>query len=318
MSSELAGPWGICVLPGSELCVAERGASWRLPPRLRMLTCNGEARGELTLPAEFDDVQDVMCDGESLWVSDMSSHRVARLRLPDGKVLAVTSGRQGDDHDELKYPRAMAYVKGGESLAHADDLLFICDSGNSRVVAYAAATLTPLRQYGKPGREEIFREPGTPRGSVGDQVEDTLARLSRITREEELELPLGLTTHAGLLYVVDGYQHCLSVFRIADSYFVRRIGTRGQGGAEFQSPTGVVLVRGRLVVTEATRVQVQTPACSLIWVHHLRPLSLRVFYPRARAGARPQRCTTPGARASVRRQPCWRVRRRRQRLLLRD
>lgn len=154
MQGDLHGPWGICLLPSGDLCIAERTAAC-----LKVVSPNGEARGQVKLPpGEFDDLQDVLCDGKDLWVA--AEGRVVKLRL-DGTVLAATAGAAGDD--ELRYPAGM-------QLDVAAGLLFVCDSGNARVVAYdlrggasplRETTLTPLRQFGKPGREDI--SPGTPR-----------------------------------------------------------------------------------------------------------------------------------------------------------
>ena len=60
------------------------------------------------------------------------------------------------------------------------------------------------------------------------------------------------------LYMVGCLWSFISVFASSNGKFVRCIGQPGTGPGEFKSPFDALIVRGRLVVTEATRVQVLT------------------------------------------------------------
>lgn len=240
-------PWGITMLPSGALCVAERGG-----PRLQVIeaaafaSCGMDASLDdtccrsISLPAgAVDDVQDIYCDGAALWVADMGNHCVHRLSLPDGATLSAISG---EGEHELSYPRAIATERRERGAADAavgpnlpEQLLFICDSGNGRIMAYDTDTFAHVRSIGKRA------DPHSGEFVAGD-----------------LALPLGLCAHRGEVYVCDGHKHRISVFRASSGAFVRAIGEPGTGPGQMKSPFGVLVVRGMLVVTEATRVQVMT------------------------------------------------------------
>ena len=241
-------PWGITMLPTGALCIAERGG-----PRLQVVeavahaACTGLEGGmldethcrALALPPDaVDDVQDVYCDGTSLWVADMGNHCVHRLQLPGGGVLSTI---HGTGSDELAYPRAIATQRRAVSATAAvgpmlpENMLFVCDSGNGRVMAYDASSFAPVRAIGK----------------RCDPHSDSFV-------QGELSLPLGVCAHHGEIYVVDGHKHRVSVFTASSGAFARSIGEPGSGAGKLKSPFGALVVRGMLVVTEATRVQVFT------------------------------------------------------------
>ena len=241
-------PWGITFLPTGDLCIAERGG-----PRLQVISdafgfasCGMDARVNashckaISLPAgAVDDVQDIYCDGEALFVADMGNHCVHHLALPDGTALSAIRGEKAQ---EMSYPRAIATERrerGANEPAVGpqlpEQLLFICDSGNGRILAYDTATFAHVRSIGRQS------DPHT-----ADFVEG------------ELALPLGVCAHRGDIYVVDGHKHRISVFKASSGAFLRSIGGPGSKPGQLKSPFGALVVRGMLVVTEATRVQVMT------------------------------------------------------------
>lgn len=276
---EFDNPWGIAVLATGELCVAERGG-----PRVQavgvpsQLGVDSPLRArQIVLPDDVSDIQDVCVDGATVWVADMGAHRVLQLDSGTGEVV----GELSDPHDPLSYPRALALLVdaaddegngrpgkgdggggsgtdgggmpaggsvagdgvaagGGGAAAIGPKLptrqLYVCDSGNGRVMAYETRSRQPVRQ-------------------IGERVEEVATGIFVPGR---LEMPLGLCAHNGEIFVVDGYQHCISVFAAANGRFVRSIGTPGGATGELKSPFGAIIVRGMLVVSEATRVQVFT------------------------------------------------------------
>lgn len=258
------GPWGITLLPEGELCVVERGSQGR-PPVLRIVRSPAEATGDdldcyvLPLPpGDIDDLQGVcVCAGvktDELLVVDLSNHCVHRLEWPSGLPVLpaighATKARGCDDEEALHYPRAVAILEqqavdqreqralraaGCEPAGPAlpERLICVADAGNGRVQTFDAASLAHVRCIGRPAAE-----PG-----------------SGIIVNGELEQPLGLCAHFGELYVVDGYRHRVSVFGGASGRFVRSIG----GAGELTSPFACLVVRGMLVVSEATRLLLYT------------------------------------------------------------
>ena len=87
---------------------------------------------------------------------------------------------------------------------------------------------------------------GSPRGKPELSKETFQAKLEGDQTEYLRAGDLGFL-HNGELYVVDGYQHRVSVFHGASGRFLRAIG----GAGELTSPFGCLVVRGLLLVSEA-------------------------------------------------------------------
>ena len=105
-------------------------------------------------------------------------------------------------------------------------LLYIGDSGNSRIVVYDVETLTVVREFGEAGdAEDGTFVPGVLRLTLGMCVDDTHKEV----------------------YVVDGHTHRISVFSTSNGRFLRVIGRPGNGPGEFKSPFDALVVRGMLV-----------------------------------------------------------------------
>ena len=239
------GPWGLTLLPDRTLCVVERGSNGR-PPRLSIVANPTAANPDeefalrtIPLPPDVDDVQGAWCDGSTLFIADLGNNCVHRLLLPDGKPLAPSIGT-GDADGALYCPRALCVMRseganpGAPAFGPAlpDRLICVADAGNGRVMTYDSESLAPVRAIGKQAAE--------PGGSIWVAG--------------ELEQPLAVVAHAGELFVLDGYQHRCSVFCARSGRFARSIGGPGQ----LSSPFGVLVVRGMLLISEATRLQLFT------------------------------------------------------------
>ena len=235
-------PWGISRLSSGCLCIAER-AGPRLVHSLAPAHDHMDASAFNAVDLDstlFDDFQDILCDlDNTVWIAQMGSHRVHRVSLA-GETLATIGGIGSE---ELTYPRALAIQQrraGASSVPGfgprlPEELLFVADSGNGRIMVYDTETLAHVRTL----------------GVRCDPHSDSFV-------EGELSLPLGICAHNGEVYVVDGHTHRISVFRASSGQFVRCIGERGSDPGQFQTPFAACVVRGMLLVTEATRVQVLT------------------------------------------------------------
>ena len=176
-------------------------------------------------PGQFNGPTDVAYDGEALFVADSKNNRVQKLRLADGAHLGC-AGRadcgNGVGKGEFHFPAGMCLAAG---------TLYVCDAGNSRVVALGTALTW---RY-------AFRAPG-------------------------LEAPIGVVAHDGELYVVDNTADCVRVFAPGQDgrmQFRRSFGGFGSTPGKFNRPVGIAAVRGSLVVSENEgdgRVQVLSPA----------------------------------------------------------
>jgi hypothetical protein len=240
------GPWGVAMLPDGALCVIERG-----PPRIQVVADPSTAREDavschaLPLPhGEVDDIQGVCCDGTTLLVADIGNNCVHRLKLPSGEALEAIDGA-ATVMEGLSFPRAAAVIEFSVDDTvigprRPERMIAVCDSGNGRVQIYDAPTLTHVR-------------------SIGKQAASPADDPARLFIAGELEQPLGCCVHGMELFVVDGYQHRISVFCALSGRFVRALGEPSMGGSarrgELASPFGALVVRNLLVVSEATRLQ---------------------------------------------------------------
>ena len=245
--NDLDKPWGVALLPDGQLAIVERG-----PPQIRKVNPDdsGAAFSELPLPPkcggldDVDDIQGLCCDGSSIIIADVGNHCVHRIALPSGEPLPVLSGTGSEG---LSYPRAVTVLENSSSTSGGaspfdvrlpERLLCVADAGNARVQTYDAATLAHVKSIGK--QADGLTKDGE----------------SRIHIAGELEQPIAVCAHGRELFVVDGFQHRVSVFDGISGRFLRSFGGRGKEAGQMQSPFGCIVVRGLLVVSEATRLQV--------------------------------------------------------------
>lgn len=250
-------PWGLTMTPDGSLAVVERGSAGR-PPCLRVISAPATIASDdtdlksrmLPLPpadSPVDDIQDICCcaahppSPPMLLVADVENHCVHRLEWPSGKPMlpSIGSASKSDAEEALHNPRSVAILErpGAAPLAAAgpalpERLVCVADAGNGRVQVFDAGTLAHVRTIGKPASDPY----------------------SGVCVHGELEQPLGLEVHNGELYVVDGYMHRISVFDGVRGTFLRAIG----GPSELASPFACRVVRGMLVVSEATKLSLYT------------------------------------------------------------
>lgn len=230
------GAWSVALLEDLRLCVAERNGC-----RLQLVQPSNLEEGCSTIPVieALEDVQGILRDGPFIWVADMGTHRVTRIDASTGEITASV----GDG--SLRYPRCLCMQRSRRG--ELDDptaagphlpsrLLYVGDSGNSRVVAYDVDTLTEVRAFGHAGENDGAFTPGVL----------------------QLALAVCVDEKRGEVYVVDGHTHRISVFAASSGRYIRCVGRPGKGPGEFKSPFDALIVKGMLVVTEATRVQVLT------------------------------------------------------------
>ena len=142
------GAWSVALLEDLRLCVAERNGC-----RLQLVQPSNLEEGCSTIPVieALEDVQGILRDGPFIWVADMGTHRVTRIDASTGEITASV----GDG--SLRYPRCLCMQRSRRG--ELDDptaagphlpsrLLYVGDSGNSRVVAYDVDTLTEVRAFG--------------------------------------------------------------------------------------------------------------------------------------------------------------------------
>ena len=169
-----------------------------------------------------------------LLICDTRSH-ACKKEKPD-KVMAQVDGRRDLGLDE---PSGMALVDtrrmgGGGS----DSTLYVCDSGNGRVLALDPKDLTLRFAVGRPG-----------------------------SADDELGRPVGVCACDDLMAIADASHHRVSVFTLRGT-FVRIIGERpskfssgARAGQFVRPPAHVAMAPGHLFVLEAggSRVHVLSP-----------------------------------------------------------
>ncbi len=220
-----------CMLAGGDLCVADKGNG-----RLQIVgATDGEARralGARTLGGKVVGKRErlrfglgVACDRDRGVVYALDGGEgegtavVRKLNLGSGvggELLLVSSSA-----GQLGSPTGISVSADGE-------LVYVADSSNHRVAAFATNGLRLVRTFGRKGK--------------GDG---------------ELRCPDGVAADATHVFVADCYNDRLAVFT-ADGHFERTIGRTGTSAGLFELPRGVAIVHGWLLVSEPLRVQLLT------------------------------------------------------------
>ena len=258
----LDGPWTVTFVGDEKLLVTERNG------RGILLSASGDGltRDLPRLQDALEEPQGAVCDvaAQHLYVVDGSGHSVHKLKLPDAAPCAVVHGKETPSvdvpADAADPSRAMAAMMiQGEEIPPLEalryprgctiegDELFVCDSANRRVISYDPHTLAPRRAIGWTQPMPLFAGPHAARPHA------------HVAREEGLECPVDVCALGGELYVCDAHNHRIVVYDLSTGSFVRSLGRRGSQPGELQSPFGLLAVGDRLVVTDATRVQVLQP-----------------------------------------------------------
>lgn len=277
---QLSQPWGIAVLPSAlapstveyayDVCVAERGNS-----RLQVLSAaDGEGRvivDGAEVAEGFDDLQGLCIDGTSVWVCDMGTHALTKRRLRDGKALLSTASASDaesdagalDGIDDIA-PDGARPKQGGvhypRGVALADGRVYVACSNGVRVLD--AQTLAPTAPFLIGARSGDDGSDAAGRAMFAEALADEMGVNGRPGAPKvgaacaaTLQLPLGLCALGNRLYVADTHQHALVVYSLEGEH-VATLGGEGSAPGRFRSPMDVAVVHGRLLVTEASRVQV--------------------------------------------------------------
>ena len=164
---------------------------------------------------------------DCVFVADTQNHRIQKIRLYDGQLLAF-AGRLGAGHSDLRQPHSIAYCNG---------CLYVTDSWNHRVCVYSSTTtqsgqfrcatdyseevdqLECLRTFGGKGREKGRFQ--YPRGIVvWNRVPDGEREATDATIE---------------VIVADARNHRVQCLSASGAYL------RGVGGGVSQTSAGRVL-----------------------------------------------------------------------------
>ena len=177
-------------------------------------------------PGEFYCPQGIACDSTALYVADTFNHRVQKLRLADCAHLGTVGNAdctKGGGEGQFADPAGMCV---------AGDTLYVCDSKNNRIVVL----------------------------SIDLSWRYTIGRQG--SGEGEFNGPFDVASRDNELYVTDTRNNRIQVFtpdRHGRMRFARAFGGFGDAPGKFFYLWGVAVVRGLLVVSEATRLQVLTP-----------------------------------------------------------
>lgn len=158
--------------------------------------------------------------GAALFVADHFNHRVLKLDLYSGALLAAAGAEDGTDGSgagEFECPEDLLLSRDGK-------LVFVADRNNSRIAVLDSGTLAWRGQIGREGK-----------------------------RDGELHIPVGLALDDARdeLVVAESAAKRLSVFRPQPGgAFVRRVGA----DLGLDEPSALLLVGGFLFVTEERRI----------------------------------------------------------------
>jgi hypothetical protein len=218
---KLEAPYGVAIIPGGGVCVTE--ADQNVAGEIRHLQIFASPLDNVTprLMQSVKDPSNVVCDGDALYIT-VRNHCVEKRRLDDGTLL--------HRFDRAPFPSSVS-LSNPRGLCVGDGMVYVCDSGNGRIVALSM-DLTWRYSFG-----------GFEAGNDG--------RLRR---------PMSVAMHAGELFVADQDNHHLKVFAPGDDdrmQYKRCLGSKGSSPGKFKAPWGVCILRGLLLVTEKGRKRVQ-------------------------------------------------------------
>jgi len=261
-------PNDVALLPEGAVCVADCGAhrllifSKDMTAAPRVVGSRGKGAGQFNYPSG------VACDGTALYVGDTNNHRVQKLRLADGAHLGTvgltvtggcatwlaSTGGTAPLNADCMFGRGDGQFNWPTGLCVAADALYVCDENNHRIVVL--------------GTDLAWRY--------------TIGRVG--SGDGEFRYPSAVAAHGGELYVTDQGNHRVQARRprpaassparhapprlprqviAPDRHgrmrFARAFGGKGDTPGQFVRPQGVAVVRGLLVVSEKTRLQVLTP-----------------------------------------------------------
>lgn len=125
--------------------------------RVTVLTPSGQLKRTLHAPLStqggrgvssrpFTHPMGITAHGPDLIVADTYNHRLLRMRVSDGRPLSNATHAQehfGSGTSNLRYPRGVAVVEHAWPPHASMPILYVADSGNSRVCALALAPSTP-------------------------------------------------------------------------------------------------------------------------------------------------------------------------------
>ena len=237
----LESPWAATMLPDGSLIMASRSGS------LTVMSAEGKVLRELPMVLGLDDLSGVATDGAAVYVADCGQHCVHKLAVADGAPLGIIRGVEPPadpaltpaltpskwtdrlDHEKepplssLRYPRGIAY-----SLVEGRPTILVSDSGNRRVLLYDCDSLEPIRSAECTlSAQELPSECDSlePFRSVGYVRSKPVWANPHEERPKAFTLadggvaqPIGLTVlpERGWLCVVDGHEHRLVVYALAD------------------------------------------------------------------------------------------------------
>ena len=219
-----------------------------------------KGNGEL----QFSSPEGLCLHGDVLFVSDWGGHCVQALRAADLSFL-FRMGSEGSGNGQLRKPRGVCA---------AGNLVFVADYDNRRVAVFSAID----GSFVQCSAEFI----GRPFGICASASGEWLCVAVNSNRVHVLHVPtlelvrsigctagdggaarfdwprgLGFSPDDELLFVADMSAHCVRVIRFADGTDVRRIGSNGNGLAQFSNPRDVRVSGAHLLVADYGNHRVQ-------------------------------------------------------------
>ena len=193
-------PTFVASLPSGKLCVSDAGAH-----KLILLSSSAKRVKQPKHMPVLNLPSGLACDESAIYVADQGTHQVHRLGLPDFAPIGIAGG-PGSEAGQLTSPQGLVLV---------NNVLFVSDSHNHRIVMYHPQLLEPV---------------GEPFGREGGG-------------DGEFCYPHGLAVlavpggAAPRLVVADTHNHRVQIVGL-DGAFFRAFGSHGTAPGELDEPTG--------------------------------------------------------------------------------
>ena len=250
------GSHSLIVISGDDLKVSSTLVSGHIDIPLHSL--QSQSGGAASTQCRMRGPRGLAVSGSTVFVADCYNCCVRKFRLADGALLA-TVGCYGDGDGQMRYPHGLA-------LAEEVGLLFVADTANGRIVAFAVSDLSYRFAFAlEPGllakaALELLprRAPSARRGGSSGHVSsgplNSPASPGKRRRGPERCRPAGLAVYEGELFVADAYNRRLQVFGV-DGTFRRFLVPLHFEGAHrglplLTLPEGVCVLDGRLIVSD--------------------------------------------------------------------
>lgn len=226
---------------------------------------------------------DLFLHGDDLFIAMAGCHQIWKMRLDGASIGPYAGNGQEDVVDGPLLPK-QAYQPGFASFAQPSGL-----AGDGRWLYVADSEGSSIRAVPWDPRVEVRTVAGTSQLPVARLF--TFGDVDGPAAKARFQHPLGVTFHAGRIYVADTYNHKIRVVDPSDGT-TRTLAGTGQAGhadrpAAFFEPSGLAVAAGKLFVADTNNHRIRAIDLKTLQVSTLAITGLKPPQPPAATAKRP-------------------------------